>query len=132
MAAYARGSEWHRWDPHLHAPGTLLNDQFGGDWEAYLSRIEGSTPRIEALGVTDYFCIQTYRAVKARKVAGRLAGGGLPEISYQTGSLENNDIRGLVCQTLEGGERAFLERERRYRLRWGHSLLEEPDTTATV
>ena len=29
-----RGSRWHRWDPHLHAPGTLLNDQFGGDWDA--------------------------------------------------------------------------------------------------
>ena len=53
-------------------------------------------------------------------------GGGLPEIDYQTGSLENTEIRGLVCQILEGGERAFLERERRYRLRWGQNLLEEP------
>jgi energy-coupling factor transporter ATP-binding protein EcfA2 len=56
----------------------------------------------------------------------RRPGGGLPEIEYQTGSLENTEIRGLVCQVLEGGERAFLERERRYRLRWGHNLLEEP------
>ena len=57
----------------------------------------------------------------------RLGGGsGLPEIDYQAGSLENPTIRGLVCQILEGGERAFLERERRYRLRWGQNLLEEP------
>src|SRR5689334_7588367 len=27
--AISRGSEWHRWDPHIHTPGTLLNDQFG-------------------------------------------------------------------------------------------------------
>ena len=53
----SKGSVWHRWDPHLHAPGTLLNDQFKGDWEKYLARIEQSQPRIEALGVTDYFCI---------------------------------------------------------------------------
>jgi hypothetical protein len=53
-------------------------------------------------------------------------GAGLPEIDYQAGSLENPVIRGLVCQILEGGERAFLERERRYRLRWGQNLLEEP------
>ena len=53
-------------------------------------------------------------------------GAGLPEIDYQAGSLENPAIRGLVCQILEGGERAFLERERRYRLRWGQNLLEEP------
>jgi len=56
----------------------------------------------------------------------RRRGAGLPEIAYETGSLENPEIRGLVCQILEGGERAFLERERRYRLRWGQNLLEEP------
>ena len=42
----------------------------------------------------------------------------LPTISYESGSLENSAIRRRVCQILEGGERAFLERERRYRLRW--------------
>jgi energy-coupling factor transporter ATP-binding protein EcfA2 len=60
------GSKWHRWDPHLHAPGTLLNDQFQGDWETYFTRVEQSEPRVQALGVTDYFCIQTYRAVRRR------------------------------------------------------------------
>ncbi len=24
-----RGSLWRRWDPHLHLPGTLHNDNFG-------------------------------------------------------------------------------------------------------
>jgi ABC-type lipoprotein export system ATPase subunit len=56
----------------MHAPGTLLADQFGGDWEAYLTAIEDSDPPILALGVTDYFCIQTYKDVRKRKVAGRL------------------------------------------------------------
>jgi hypothetical protein len=68
----ARGSLWHRWDPHLHAPGTLFNDQSKGDWEAYLQRVEGSSPRIRALGVTDYFCIETYREVRKWRAAGRL------------------------------------------------------------
>src|SRR5258707_7473960 len=67
-----RGSIWHRWDPHLHAPGTLLTDQFQGDWEAYLSSIEKSDPLTQALGVTDYFCIQTDREVRTPKAAGRL------------------------------------------------------------
>jgi ABC-type lipoprotein export system ATPase subunit len=56
----------------MHAPGTLLADQFGGDWEAYLTAIENSDPVILALGVTDYFCIQTYKEVRKRKAAGRL------------------------------------------------------------
>ena len=68
---------WHRWDPHLHAPGTLLNDQFKGDWESYLQRIEKSSPPIQALGVTDYFCIQTYRQVSEFKRNRRLAQVGL-------------------------------------------------------
>src|SRR5690606_4691309 len=51
----------------------LLNDQFNGNWDAYLDRVEKSSPKIVALGVTDYFSIQTYREVKARKKAGRLS-----------------------------------------------------------
>ena len=72
MSCNPRGSIWHRWDPHLHAPGTVLADQFKGDWEAYLSSVENSTPRVRALGVTDYFCIQTYKEVRKRKDSGRL------------------------------------------------------------
>jgi hypothetical protein len=53
--------------------------------------------------------------------------GALPEISYATGSLENPAIRHSVCDILEGGERAFLERERRYRLQWEQAL-QENDT----
>jgi hypothetical protein len=52
----------------------------------------------------------------------RTTGTGLPTISYETGGLENPHIRGAVCQILEGGERAFLERERRYRLHWGETM----------
>ncbi len=73
----AVGSVWHRWDPHLHAPGTLLNDQFGGDWASYLSKINEAVPKVRALGVTDYFCIQTYKAARARWLAGELPAVGL-------------------------------------------------------
>lgn len=96
LTANPAGSVWHRWDPHLHAPGTLFNDQFGGDWEAYLTRIETSSPRIVALGVTDYFCIQTYRQVKARKVAGRLPDVGFifpnVELRIETKTADQNAI----------------------------------------
>jgi AAA domain, putative AbiEii toxin, Type IV TA system len=69
------GSIWRRWDPHIHAPGTTLNDQFGGAdaWETYLSAVETSAPKIEALGVTDYYLLDTYRAVLQHKANGRLA-----------------------------------------------------------
>lgn len=69
-----RGSTWHRWDPHIHAPGTILSNHFGQDaWEPYLQAIEQSSPRIRALGVTDYYSFESYDQVVAHKKAGRLS-----------------------------------------------------------
>ncbi|WP_324753994.1 TrlF family AAA-like ATPase [Roseovarius sp. Pro17] len=69
------GSIWRRWDPHIHAPGTTLNDQFGSNdvWEKYLSAVETSEPKIEGLGVTDYYLLDTYKEVLRYKTANRLA-----------------------------------------------------------
>jgi ABC-type lipoprotein export system ATPase subunit len=55
----------------------LFNDQFRGDWDSYLRRIDDAVPRIEALGVTDYFGIRTYREVCRFKEQGRLPGVAL-------------------------------------------------------
>jgi putative AbiEii toxin of type IV toxin-antitoxin system/AAA domain-containing protein len=68
------GAHWLRWEPHIHAPGTVLNDQFkGGDvWEDYLAALESRTPVIRALGVTDYYSLKTYERVQAEKAKGRL------------------------------------------------------------
>jgi hypothetical protein len=69
-----RGTEWHRWEPHIHGPGTVLNNQFAGKepWEAYLCALEACSPTIEALAVTDYYITDTYEEVARRKAAGRL------------------------------------------------------------
>lgn len=68
------GSNWRRWDPHIHSPGTTFEDRFGGDdsWEDYVARLESSSPAIEALGVTDYFRLDGYKRVLERKKSGQL------------------------------------------------------------
>lgn len=70
----SRGSEWRRWEPHIHAPGTAMNNQFTGPtaWDEYLSALERATPLIEAIAVTDYYVTDTYEEVLRRKAAGRL------------------------------------------------------------
>lgn len=70
----SRGSEWRRWEPHIHAPGTVMNNQFTGltAWEDYLSALEAASPAIEAIAVTDYYVTETYQQVLAYKAAGRL------------------------------------------------------------
>ena len=71
---YSSGSEWRRWDPHIHSPGTTFEDRFGGEgsWEEYILRIEAATPVIESLGVTDYFRLDGYKRVLERKNSGKL------------------------------------------------------------
>ena len=66
--------KWRRWDPHIHTPETLLNDQFEGDWDTYIDEIEKRTPNVEVLGITDYFCLENYLKVIGYKKAGRLQG----------------------------------------------------------
>ena len=74
-----RGSEWQRWEPHIHAPGTVMNNQFTGPsaWEDYLSALEAVTPAIEAIAVTDYYVTETYEQFLVHKGAGRLPSAKL-------------------------------------------------------
>lgn len=72
-----RGSAWNRWDPHIHTPGTINNDQFKGDWDGFIKAVEDSDPVIRALGITDYYSLASYREARKRKAA-----GALPKIEF--------------------------------------------------
>lgn len=61
-----RGSEWRKWDLHIHAPGTKLYDQFKTDdgsdvWDAYCQKLHDSD--VQAFGIADYFSIDCYLSV---------------------------------------------------------------------
>jgi len=86
-AANTRGSEWRRWDPHIHAPGTLAADGFDDRWEDYCHAIETKTPTVEALGITDYMCFETYRKVREYHDRGRMSNVKLifPNIEMRLG-----------------------------------------------
>ena len=62
-----RGSEWRRWDLHLHTKGTNKNDQFhaSADFDAYCITMlkKAVDKRIAAIGITDYFSIDNYTKV---------------------------------------------------------------------
>lgn len=93
----ACGSRWRRWDPHIHAPGTVLNNQYGDDgWDQFLNRIDTSNPPIRALGITDYCSIDVYETVLAKKKAGRLARVDLifpnVEMRYGIGTAKGSPI----------------------------------------
>jgi hypothetical protein len=62
---YKRGSEWRKWDLHVHTPGTKKNDHFDGQdlvekWERYVNTINSLDHEISVIGITDYFSIENY------------------------------------------------------------------------
>lgn len=62
---FKKGSEWRKWDLHIHTPGTKKNDQFVGSnleekWKNYVISINESTEPISVLGITDYLSIENY------------------------------------------------------------------------
>lgn len=75
MRDFASGSEWRRWDLHIHTPGTLKNDCFAGEnlekkWDNYYSAIkdyvgDGEDPQraICVIGITDYASIENYKKI---------------------------------------------------------------------
>ena len=92
------GSIWRRWDPHIHTPGTVLNDQFCNEeaWEDFLQRIEESSPPIEVLGITDYYSLDNYEKACAFRDDGRMANAGLLfpniELRYAIGTPKGTPI----------------------------------------
>lgn len=67
----SKGSEWNKWDLHIHSPATILNNNFKNDWDAYIEELEKMKGFV-ALGITDYYDTDGYFRVKKEKEMGRL------------------------------------------------------------
>ncbi len=74
---YPRGSEWRKWDLHVHTPLSIENDYASGTedetWEKYIVALEDLDPTIKVIGVNDYLFIDGYKKLKQAKLDGRLA-----------------------------------------------------------
>lgn len=74
---FKRGSEWRKWDLHIHTPGTKKNDQFEGSnldekWNKFIQTINSSSEEMSVVAVTDYFCIENYFKFKSEISNGRI------------------------------------------------------------
>jgi hypothetical protein len=58
-----KGSEWRRWDLHVHTPCSVLNNGFGSDWDVYVKKLFTTLllKQIAAVGITDYFSVSGYK-----------------------------------------------------------------------
>ncbi len=64
--SYLKGSEWRKWDLHVHTPFSYLNTQFGNDFDEYVRQLfkKAIEKNIAAIGITDYFTIEGYKKLK--------------------------------------------------------------------
>lgn len=75
ISVYPAGSEWRRWDLHIHTPETNKEDAYSGStpeekWDNFYQCIseyvgDGSDPSrtISVIGITDYVTIDNYKKV---------------------------------------------------------------------
>jgi predicted metal-dependent phosphoesterase TrpH len=60
---YPRGSEWCRWDLHIHTPASTLHNEFNA-WDSYFAAMEVADPAICAVGITDYASLDGYKLIR--------------------------------------------------------------------
>lgn len=66
MYNFKKGSQWGKWDLHVHTPESYLNNQFGADWDNYVKVIFNAAIHndIKVIGITDYFTIEGYKKIR--------------------------------------------------------------------
>lgn len=67
MTRFSRGSEWRKWDLHIHPPGTKLNDGYKcsdgqSELDVFCHILHNS--EVQAFGITDYFSLDVFFVVK--------------------------------------------------------------------
>ena len=74
--SFTRGSEWRKWDLHIHTPLSICQE-YGGDkedvWEKFIASLEQLPPDVKVIGITDYYFIDGYEKVMEYKSKGRLS-----------------------------------------------------------
>jgi len=69
--SFTRGSEWRKWDLHVHTPESILNNGFGSDWDKYIKELfqKAIEKSIYAISITDYCSIDGYKNIKNEYLA---------------------------------------------------------------
>lgn len=67
---YPKGSEWRKWDLHIHTPQSIIQD-YGGNtktaWNSFIQKIAELPPEIKAIGITDYLFCDGYEYLLTRR-----------------------------------------------------------------
>lgn len=72
MNNFAKGSEWSKWDLHIHTPYSIYQKYGDQNWENFIEALERLPSDVKVIGITDYYFIDGYEKVMEYKNKGRL------------------------------------------------------------
>lgn len=85
---YPRGSEWRKWDLHVHSP---ISHGYSGNWENFYEQLQNAD--CDVIGINDYFSILGYARVKEKIEKGELNLGNkkiLPVVEFRMKDILKN------------------------------------------
>lgn len=104
-----RGSEWRRWEMHLHTPFTKKEDQYVGNtieekWNNFYTTIDnyvgdGTDPlkAICTIAITDYLSIDNYKAVRTHNRLPSCVQLILPNVELRMQPIAQNSPINIHC-----------------------------------
>lgn len=104
---HKRGSQWAKWDLHVHTPASI-EQHYGGEseevWERYIRDIENLPPEFKVLGINDYLFVDGYERLLREKNSGRMGNIDLllPVIELRIdkfGGVVKKDVDGTFSKT---------------------------------
>jgi len=97
---FLQGSEWRKWDLHVHTPSSIFQ-QYGANndetWETYIKDLESLPQEFSVLGINDYFFLDGYERLVKEKEQGRLANIDclLPVVEFRIEKFAGIDFKQL-------------------------------------
>ena len=94
---YPRGSEWRKWDLHIHTPKSIVQ-HYGGDtpeaWDKFIQKLASLPKEVAAIAVTDYLFCDGYELLVARRNEIQNIALMIPNIEFRlntfSGTAENH------------------------------------------
>ncbi|OWF81472.1 hypothetical protein B4900_03280 [Yersinia rohdei] len=63
---FNRGSEWNKWDLHVHTPASVLHNEYNANWDLYVKDLfqKAIENNVSGIGITDYYFPDGYKKIK--------------------------------------------------------------------
>ena len=92
MSIYEKGSEWRKWDLHVHTPES---EGFSGTWNQFKEQLQNVD--CDVIGINDYFSVAGYKKIQDEIINNTLNIGNkyiLPIVEMRmTDSIQNKNTK---------------------------------------